>query len=126
MEKKTAFRPPSFMRGISMLPVLVRSPTSNLPSRKRCVVSSWVSTTIEAKCSLRAFSETETAERVKAATSKREMDAQAKSWARVICSPKLCAKPDCKRKWSATDGKVGVMLRYSTGADQKLASKPAE
>jgi hypothetical protein len=42
---------------------------------------------MEEKWSLRAFSETETAERAKAATSKREMDAKANSRARVIYSP---------------------------------------
>src|SRR6266478_7729281 len=51
MEKKIAPRPPSFIRGISMLPVALRSPISNLPPRKRCVVSSCVSTTIQENCS---------------------------------------------------------------------------
>src|SRR6266481_1652921 len=54
MEKKIAPRPPSFMRGMSMLPLASRGPRSNLPSRKRCVVSSCVSTTIDKKCSFRA------------------------------------------------------------------------
>ena len=49
MEKKMAPRPPSFMRGMSMLPLAERWPRSKLPSRKRCVVSSWVSTTMEEK-----------------------------------------------------------------------------
>jgi hypothetical protein len=44
---------------------------------------------MEEKCNLRAFSETETAERAKAATIKRETPAKAKIRARVICSPKL-------------------------------------
>src|SRR6267143_4772214 len=57
MEKKIALRLPSRMRGISMLPVELRVPRSNFPSRKRCVVSSCVSTTMDEKCSLRAFSE---------------------------------------------------------------------
>src|SRR6266478_6509770 len=57
MEKKIALRFPSRMRGMSMLPVALRVPRSNFPSRKRCVVSSCVSTTMEEKCSLRAFSE---------------------------------------------------------------------
>src|SRR6266850_7642802 len=57
MEKKIAPRLPSRMRGMSMLPVALRGPRSNLPSRKRCVVSSWVSTTMDEKCSLRALSE---------------------------------------------------------------------
>src|SRR5882724_4288037 len=57
MEKKIALRLPSRMRGMSMLPVELRVPRSNFPSRKRCVVSSCVSTTIDEKCSLRAFSE---------------------------------------------------------------------
>src|SRR6266850_1504393 len=57
MEKKIALRLPSRMRGRSMLPVEPRVPRSNFPSRKRCVVSSCVSTTMDEKCSLRAFSE---------------------------------------------------------------------
>src|SRR5712692_6168457 len=57
MEKKIAPRLPSRMRGMSMLPVELRVPRSNFPSRKRCVVSSCVSTTMDEKCSLRAFSE---------------------------------------------------------------------
>src|ERR1700730_17355391 len=57
MEKKIALRLPSRMRGISMLPMELRVPRSNFPSRKRCVVSSCVSTTMDEKCSLRAFSE---------------------------------------------------------------------
>src|SRR6266850_4775936 len=57
MEKKIALRLPSRMRGRSMLPVELRVPRSNFPSRKRCVVSSCVSTTIDEKCSLCAFSE---------------------------------------------------------------------
>src|SRR2546421_12948256 len=57
MEKKIAPRLPSRMRGMSMLPVALRGPRSNLPSRKRCVVSSCVSTTMDEKCSLRALSE---------------------------------------------------------------------
>src|SRR5467141_864671 len=57
MEKKIALRLPSRMRGISMLPVEWRVPRSNCPSRKRCVVSSCVSTTMDEKCSLRALSE---------------------------------------------------------------------
>src|SRR5713226_2061723 len=57
IEKKIAPRFPSRMRGISMLPVELRVPRSNLPSRKRCVVSSCVSTTMHEKCSLRALSE---------------------------------------------------------------------
>src|SRR6266436_9461796 len=57
MEKKMAPTLPSRMRGMSMLPAEVRVPRSNLPSRRRCVVSSWVSTTMHEKCSLRARSE---------------------------------------------------------------------
>src|SRR6266403_2861303 len=57
MEKKIALRLPSRIRGMSMLPVELRAPRSNFPSRKRCVVSSCVSTTMDEKCSLRAFSE---------------------------------------------------------------------
>src|SRR6267142_6563760 len=57
MEKKIALRLPSRMRGRSMLPVEPRVPRSNFPSRKRCVVSLCVSTTMDEKCSLRAFSE---------------------------------------------------------------------
>src|SRR6267142_2791868 len=57
MEKKIALRLPSRMRGMSMQPVELRVPRSNFPSRKRCVVSSCVSTTMDEKCSLRAFSE---------------------------------------------------------------------
>src|SRR5690348_9818384 len=57
MEKKIAPRPPSFMRGMSMLPSLWRSPRSKLPSRNRWVVSSCVSTTIEEKCSFFARAE---------------------------------------------------------------------
>src|SRR6266850_4299242 len=57
MERKIALRLPSRMRGMSMLPVEPRVPRSNFPSRKRCVVSSCVSTTMDEKCSLRAFSE---------------------------------------------------------------------
>src|SRR6267378_3017772 len=56
MEKKIAPSPPSFMRGISMLPLELRAPRSKSPSRNRCVVSSCVSTTIDEKCSWRAFS----------------------------------------------------------------------
>src|SRR5258708_3282909 len=57
MEKKIALRLPSRMRGMSMLPAELRVPRSNFPSRKRCVVSSCVSTTMDEKCSLRALSE---------------------------------------------------------------------
>src|SRR6267142_1658720 len=57
MEKKIALRLPSRMRGMSMLPAELRVPRSNFPSRKRCVVSSCVSTTMDEKCSWRAFSE---------------------------------------------------------------------
>src|SRR5580700_11377691 len=39
------------MRGISMLPSGFRAPKSNSPSKNRWVVSSWVSITIEEKCS---------------------------------------------------------------------------
>src|SRR6267142_6443954 len=42
---------------MSMLPAKLRAPRSNFPSRNRCVVPSCVSTTIDEKCSLRAFSE---------------------------------------------------------------------
>src|SRR6266481_5212887 len=57
IEKKIAPSPPSFMRGMSMLPVALRAPKSKSPSKKRWVVSSCVSTTIDAKCSLRARAE---------------------------------------------------------------------
>src|SRR5260370_24970056 len=42
---------------MSMLPVELRGSRSNLPSRKRWVVSSWVSTTMEEKCSFLARAE---------------------------------------------------------------------
>src|SRR5712671_1498900 len=57
IEKKIAPSPPSFIRGISMLPVALRAPKSKSPSKKRWVVSSCVSTTIDEKCSLRARAE---------------------------------------------------------------------
>src|ERR1700730_2428941 len=57
MEKKIAPRLPSRMRGMSILPVELRGPRSNLPSRNRWVVSSCVSTTSEEKWSLRALSD---------------------------------------------------------------------
>src|ERR1700720_752371 len=57
MEKKIAPSPPSFIRGMSMLPAELRTPRSKSPSRNRCVVSSCVSTTSDAKCSLRARAE---------------------------------------------------------------------
>src|SRR6266851_2749596 len=57
MEKKIAFIPPSRMRGISTCPSGLRLPRSNVfEKRRRCVVSSCVSSTIEEKCSLRARS----------------------------------------------------------------------
>src|SRR5579859_5500431 len=61
IEKKIASRPPSFIRGISMLPSAWRTPKSNFGSSSRCVVSSCVSTTIEEKCNFFAFSEMESA-----------------------------------------------------------------
>src|SRR5580704_11879124 len=57
MEKKIAPRPPSFIRGMSMLPSAFRAPKSNLASKKRCVVSSCVSITMEEKWSCFARSE---------------------------------------------------------------------
>src|SRR5215472_9282808 len=50
MEKKMPVRPPSFMRGTSMLPSSWWMEMSNLGSRRRWVVSSWVSMTMEADC----------------------------------------------------------------------------
>ena len=55
IEKKIALRPPSRMRGISIEPSAWRTPRSNFGSSSRCVVSSWVSTTIERKCRSCAF-----------------------------------------------------------------------
>src|SRR6266852_6520035 len=59
MEKKMAERPPSFMRGMSMLPSLWRVARSNLGSRRRWVVSSWVSMTMEVDWSFLGWSETD-------------------------------------------------------------------
>src|SRR5882757_2977384 len=61
MEKKIPSSPPSFIRGMSMLPSEWRTPRSNFGSSSRCVVSSWVSTTIAEWVSFFAFSETESA-----------------------------------------------------------------
>src|SRR5450432_2158705 len=127
MEKKMALSPPSFMRGMSMLPLAARSPRSNLPSRKRWVVSSWVSTTMEEKCSLRAFSETEPAESAKPATT-RDREPSDKSKARVIYSPGeiIGRTPDCNRKQSAREGKVRAQRREENWLLSVLASEPAE
>src|SRR5260370_2086283 len=57
IEKKFEAGSPSCMGGTSMLPLELRSPISNLPSRNRCVVSSCVSTTIQEKCSFFARAE---------------------------------------------------------------------
>src|SRR5208283_5104039 len=57
MEKKRAERPPSRMRGMSMLPSEWRAARSNLGSRRRWVVSSWVSMTMEEKWRDLALSE---------------------------------------------------------------------
>src|ERR1043166_6983073 len=54
MEKKIAPSAPSFMRGMSMLPLELRDSRSKSPSRNRWVVSACVSTTMEEKWSLRA------------------------------------------------------------------------
>src|SRR5882724_13709653 len=59
MEKKMASRPPSFMRGMSMLPSVWRTERSNLGSRRRWVVSSWVSMKMEEEWSFLAWSETD-------------------------------------------------------------------
>src|SRR5690242_10211233 len=56
MEKKIAFIPPSFMRGMSIWPSGLRLPRSKFFEKKRCVVSSCVSSTMEEKWSLRARS----------------------------------------------------------------------
>src|SRR5579859_5311723 len=56
MEKKMAFIPPSRIRGMSMCPSGLRLPRSKLFEKKRCVVSSCVSSTIEEKCNLCARS----------------------------------------------------------------------
>src|SRR5258706_9683546 len=56
MEKKMAFIPPSFMRGMSMLPSALRFARSKSFEKNRCVVSSWVSRTMDEKWSLRARS----------------------------------------------------------------------
>src|SRR5256886_14909543 len=56
MEKKIAFMPPSRMRGMSTWPSGLRLPRSKFLEKKRCVVSSCVSSTIEEKCSFRARS----------------------------------------------------------------------
>src|SRR6266849_7610176 len=87
MEKKIAPSPPSFMRGISMLPVELRAPRSNLPSRNRCVVSSWVSTTMDEKCSLRAFSEMESAETAGPARQTEETHTTTSNSARTMLFP---------------------------------------
>src|SRR5260370_29192386 len=87
MEKKIAPSPPSFMRGISMLPVELRVPRSNLPSRKRCVVSSCVSTTMDEKCSLRAFSEMESAETASATRQTEETYTTTSKSARTMIPP---------------------------------------
>src|SRR5258707_15809648 len=56
MEKKIAFMPPSRMRGMSMLPSALRLAMSKSLEKNRCVVSSWVSRTMDEKWSLRARS----------------------------------------------------------------------
>src|SRR5215472_10880097 len=56
MEKKIAFMPPSRMRGMSTWPSGFRLPRSKFLEKKRCVVSSCVSSTIEEKCSFLARS----------------------------------------------------------------------
>src|SRR6266446_3698919 len=88
MEKKIAPSPPSFMRGISMLPLELRAPRSKSPSRNLCVVSSCVSTTIEEKCTLRAFSEMESANTTRATPLATETQAPNSSAVRSIFSPK--------------------------------------
>ena len=87
MEKKIALRFPSRMRGMSMLPVALRVPRSNLPSRNRCVVSSCVSTTMDEKCSLRAFSEMESPETTSPATQTEDTHTTTSNRARTIPSP---------------------------------------
>src|SRR5579862_497634 len=57
MEKKMAFMPPSRMRGMSMWPSGLRLARSKDLEKKRWVVSSWVSRTMEEKCSFLARSE---------------------------------------------------------------------
>src|SRR5215469_5774270 len=64
MEKKMAVRPPSRMRGMSMLPSEWRAGISKCGSRRRCVVSSWVSMTMEEDWSFLACSETDWASTV--------------------------------------------------------------
>ena len=50
IEKKMPFMPPSCMRGMSMVPSVLRLPRSKADfERKRCVVSSCVSMTMEEK-----------------------------------------------------------------------------
>src|SRR3974390_2345425 len=59
MEKKIAERPPSRMRGTSILPSEWRAVMSKLGSRRRWVVSSWVSMTMEENWSFLACGETD-------------------------------------------------------------------
>src|SRR6478672_3918404 len=62
IEKNSASRPPSRMRGMSILPFGFRLPISKALSKiSRCVVSSCESTTIARSCSCFAGGETESA-----------------------------------------------------------------
>src|SRR5271156_455613 len=89
MEKKMAVRPPSRMRGISMLPSVWGTAMSKWGSRRRWVVSSWVSMTMEEKWSFLAFSEmaSDWAESWRAVTARRQRERKIR--ARNIGAPEL-------------------------------------
>src|ERR1700682_4255680 len=92
MEKKMAFMPPSRMRGMSMCPVELRLPRSKSLEKKRWVVSSWVSATMEEKWSRRACSETESAggETSRATAPKRQTNRETSE--RIIRPPERCMR----------------------------------
>src|SRR5713101_880880 len=92
MEKKIALRFPSRMRGMSMLPFALRGPRSNLPSRKRCVVSSCVSTTIVEKCSFLARAEISSAVTPAARKAPAEMQSPA---VRIVRDISIFISPLC-------------------------------
>src|SRR5229473_4066488 len=92
MEKKIALRFPSRIRGISMLPVELRVPRSNLPSRNRWVVSSCVSTTRDEKCSLRALSEMESPETASPTRQAEETHITTSSSVRTMLFPQSSAR----------------------------------
>src|ERR1700693_2550626 len=75
IEKKIAFIPPSRIRGISIDPSGLLLPRSKPFEKKRCVVSSCVSRTMEEDCSLRARADISSAGKAAAVRQRKEMNA---------------------------------------------------